>query len=113
MDEYHAAEVILRHVLQEAERSGARGIRSVKVALGDLSDLTEGGIASAWEGLSVGTAAAGAPIQFRRIAAQAQCMNCFRLYQPQAGVIHCPYCGSVGAKIISGEEFYVEALDNP
>ena len=30
---------------------------------------------------------------------------------PEGGEIHCPYCGSYGAKIVSGEEFYLESIE--
>ena len=43
--------------------------------------------------------------------AEIQCMACFIKYQPLDGRIHCPQCGSVGAKILSGEEFYFESIE--
>jgi Zn finger protein HypA/HybF involved in hydrogenase expression len=38
-------------------------------------------------------------------------MACFTKYQSPEGEILCPSCGSTGAKILAGEEFYMEALD--
>jgi Zn finger protein HypA/HybF involved in hydrogenase expression len=38
-------------------------------------------------------------------------MVCSEKYSPSDEVIQCPNCGSVGAKIIAGEEFFVEAID--
>jgi Zn finger protein HypA/HybF involved in hydrogenase expression len=38
-------------------------------------------------------------------------MTCFTKYHPPEGEIVCPNCGSTGARIWSGEEFYLEALD--
>jgi Zn finger protein HypA/HybF involved in hydrogenase expression len=38
-------------------------------------------------------------------------MSCGTKYQPKEGEIVCPDCGSAGARIWSGEEFYLEALD--
>ena len=38
-------------------------------------------------------------------------MACFQPYQPVNKTIHCPYCGSYGAKILAGEEFYLESIE--
>jgi Zn finger protein HypA/HybF involved in hydrogenase expression len=38
-------------------------------------------------------------------------MVCFEKYHPDGEAFSCPHCGSVGAKIIAGEEFFVEAID--
>ncbi len=38
-------------------------------------------------------------------------MACFTKYHPKEGELVCPNCGSVGARILAGEEFSVEAID--
>jgi Zn finger protein HypA/HybF involved in hydrogenase expression len=38
-------------------------------------------------------------------------MACFEKYHPVLVEISCPRCGSVGAKIIAGEEFYLESIE--
>jgi Zn finger protein HypA/HybF involved in hydrogenase expression len=38
-------------------------------------------------------------------------MVCFEKYHPLNGEISCPNCGSVGAKILAGEEFYLESVE--
>jgi Zn finger protein HypA/HybF involved in hydrogenase expression len=38
-------------------------------------------------------------------------MACFQTYDPENGKILCPYCGSMGAKILSGEEFSIESIE--
>jgi Zn finger protein HypA/HybF involved in hydrogenase expression len=59
----------------------------------------------------MGTPLEHAQIHFRLITAEAQCMACFKKYHPADGIIHCPNCGSFGAKILSGEEFYIEHIE--
>ncbi|MGE5463865.1 MAG: hydrogenase maturation nickel metallochaperone HypA, partial [Syntrophothermus sp.] len=58
-----------------------------------------------------GTPAEHAQLYFRLKKAEVQCMACFGKYQPVDGKIHCPYCGSYGAKILSGEEFDLESIE--
>ena len=50
-------------------------------------------------------------LTIRRVPAQQQCMVCFEKYQPARVEVSCPQCGSVGAKIIAGEEFYFESIE--
>jgi Zn finger protein HypA/HybF involved in hydrogenase expression len=38
-------------------------------------------------------------------------MVCFQKYKPLEKEIFCPYCKSVGAKILAGEEFYLESFE--
>jgi Zn finger protein HypA/HybF involved in hydrogenase expression len=38
-------------------------------------------------------------------------MACFTKYNPKEKELVCPNCGSVGVKIIAGEEFSLEAID--
>jgi Zn finger protein HypA/HybF involved in hydrogenase expression len=51
------------------------------------------------------------PLIIRRIPTEQQCMACFEKYHPISAEISCPRCGSVGAKIIAGEEFYLESIE--
>ena len=64
-----------------------------------------------WDELSKGTPVERAPLHFRFIKAEVQCMACFQKYHPSDGRIHCPYCGSYGAKVLSGEEFFLESIE--
>jgi hydrogenase nickel incorporation protein HypA/HybF len=64
-----------------------------------------------WDIIAKDTLAEGAQLHFRRVPAELQCMACFEKYHPLEDELVCPKCGSVGAKIIAGEEFYVEAID--
>jgi len=110
MRELPAIQSILAKALLKARESGQR-VRSLQLALGEICELDQISIQKHWDELSQGTPAEGAQLQFRLISAEVQCMACFMKYQPQSGKIHCPYCGSYGAKILSGEEFYLESME--
>lgn len=89
----------------------SKRISSVHLVLGEISELDRNLIQQHWHELSKGTAAEHAQLHFRFIEAEVQCMACFSKYHPQNGEIHCPYCGSYGAKILSGEEFDLESIE--
>ena len=110
MRELHAIQSILAKVLGNARESN-RPVRSLQLALGEITELDPASIQKHWDELSKGTPAERARLNFRFIKAEVQCMACFQKYYPVDGKIHCPYCGSYGAKVLSGEEFYLESIE--
>ena len=109
--ELAAIQSILEKVLFKARELNAKHITSVHIAIGEIAELNRGLIQSHWNELSKGTPAEGAQIHFHVVTAEVQCMACFQKYHPVGGEIHCPNCGSYGAKIVSGEEFYLESIE--
>ena len=110
MRELHAISSILAKALQQARERNQR-IQGVQIALGELSELDPPAIQQRWDELSRDTPAERAGLHFRLVTAEVQCMACFEKYHPVDGKIHCPYCGSYGAKVLSGEEFYLESIE--
>ena len=92
-------------------RANGRRITSVRLAIGELKELSDDELQAKWGDVARGTLAEGASLHIRRIPAELQCMTCFGKYHPEGANVSCPRCGSVGAKIIAGEEFSVEAVD--
>jgi hydrogenase nickel incorporation protein HypA/HybF len=109
--ELAATRSILTEALQKARESHARRIKRLQLALGELSELDQYSIQKHWDELSQGTLAEQAQLDFRSTQAEVQCMACFAKYHPQNGEIRCPQCGSYGAKILAGEEFYLESIE--
>jgi hydrogenase nickel incorporation protein HypA/HybF len=110
MRELHAIQPILAKALLHARELNRR-VRSLSLALGEIAELDRAAIQEHWEELSRGTPAERAQLHFRSIKAEVQCMACFQKYHPLDGKIHCPYCGSYGAKVLAGEEFYLESIE--
>lgn len=110
MRERDAIQSILTKSLLKAREADKR-IKSLQLAVGELSELDQDAIQKHWEQQSQGTLAERAQLHVRFIKAEVQCMACFSKYTPANGKIHCPYCGSYGAKILSGEEFFLESIE--
>ena len=111
MRERNATRRILERALRQAEEQHAGRVTDVHLALGEISEYSEEPVRLLWAELSKGTMAESARLHFRRIEAELQCMACFTRYRPAGRVIRCPHCGSNGARVLAGEEFYMEALD--
>jgi hydrogenase nickel incorporation protein HypA/HybF len=109
MRELESTQIILKKSLSQVKEPAR--IRSVYLVMGEVAELDQDLIQAHWRELSKGTPAEHAQLYFRLRKAEVQCMACFSKYQPLEGRIHCPYCGSYGAKILSGEEFDLESIE--
>lgn len=111
MHELYATQAILEKALAKAAEQHASQITDLYLVVGEISSYSDESVRFYWDEICKGTIAEKASLHFRRVPAEMQCMACFTKYQPQAGEIVCPNCGSNGARILQGEEFYMEALD--
>jgi hydrogenase nickel incorporation protein HypA/HybF len=94
-----------------AQSRSGKSILRVNIALGEISDMNEESVRQHWVEVSRNTPAQDAAVNLRFVRAEAQCMACFEKYHPEGGAIRCPQCGSFGAKILAGEEFYLESIE--
>ena len=111
MHELFVTQAILNQAIAQAAKGTGTRITDVHLVLGELSSYAEDSIQFYWDETSGGTIAAGAKLHFRQLDAELQCMACFSKYHPSEGEILCPNCGSTGAKILAGEDFYLESID--
>ena len=111
MHELSVTQSILEIALRHAQKSDAKRITDVHIVMGELSTMLDDSVQFYWDMIAEGSLAAGATLHFKRVPAELQCMVCSEKYRPDGKEIVCPNCGSVGAKIVAGEEFFVEAID--
>jgi hydrogenase nickel incorporation protein HypA/HybF len=111
MRELQIIRSIVDQVLRSVQENGQKRATRVHMALGELSDLDPVSIQTQWRELSQGTCAEQAHLYIRLIPAEVQCMACFQNYRPSDKTITCPVCGSFGAKILTGEECYLESIE--
>ncbi len=81
---------------------------SIHIALGELFPLTEEQLRMQWYALVKDSPLADSTLYVRVIPAEQQCMVCFQKYHPANKETACPYCKSMGAKILTGEELFIE-----
>jgi len=111
MSALNITKIFLEQSLHHLSATSSKRATVLQIALGEISDLDQTSIQTHWQELSKGTPAEQAQLHFRLIPAEVQCMACFRKYHPVDKKISCPYCGSVGAKILTGEECYLESIE--
>jgi Zn finger protein HypA/HybF involved in hydrogenase expression len=93
---------IIDHLLRQSLR-----INAVRIVVGESVPFDDDQIRAQWSQSPL----AQVPLFIHRVPAEQQCMACFTKYRPVNGEVSCPNCGGVGAKIISGEEFYLESME--
>ncbi len=91
--------------------SGGQKITALYLVVGKLSSMIDESVQFYWDIISEGTAAQGAQLHFRRIPANMQCVDCHQEYQLGGDDFTCPYCRSSSVRLISGDEFYLQAID--
>ncbi|MEP7135891.1 MAG: hydrogenase maturation nickel metallochaperone HypA [Chloroflexota bacterium] len=104
-------QTFLTKVIRHINETHSSRTLTLHIALGEISELDPNSLQAHWEEISQGTPAEHALLHFRLIPAEVQCMACFQKYHPVDKKIACPYCGSVGAKILTGEECYLESIE--
>jgi len=107
MRDYESTKALVSKILHQTSKK----VRRVQIAFGEICELDQYAVKNHWIELSKGSPLEHAQLHFRLIDAKVQCMACFKKYYPVNGKIHCPNCGSFGAKILAGEEFYVEHIE--
>jgi Zn finger protein HypA/HybF involved in hydrogenase expression len=112
MREFYLTQTILNKALDHLHKNPSKHAAIIHIALGEISELDPASLQTHWIEISKGTSAEHVQLHFRLIPAEVQCMACFQKYRPVNKKISCPYCGGVGAKILTGEEYYLESIES-
>lgn len=110
MHELMVTESLLEIALRHAREAGAGGITHLYLVIGELSSVIDDSVQFYWDIVSEGTPAEGAMLHFKRIPAEMACQECAETYDPKVDLT-CPGCGSANVRIVSGQEFYLEAIE--
>ena len=111
MHELPITQSLLKIALDNASKANATQITALNIVMGELASMMDDSIQFYWEIIAKDTIAEKAVLNFRRVPAQLQCINCAEKYHPDNKELVCPKCGGVGAKILAGEEFLLESID--
>jgi len=114
MHELPITESILKVVLKHAERNGAEKVITIRMSVGQLSELEDDWLQHYFDYLSKGTVAEGAKLAIERLPAKIQCNACLNTYDaPTARIaeVNCPECGQKGGTLLSGREYYIKEME--
>lgn len=111
MHELSVTESILEIALRHADQANARRVTHLYLVIGQLASIVDDSVQFYWDIISKNTIADGATLHFKRLPATMLCLECNQQYRPGEDGFVCPACHSDHVKVITGEEFYMEAID--
>lgn len=111
MHELAITESILEITLRHAQPTQAKRVTDIYLVIGKLASIVDDSVQFYWNMIAKDTAAEGATLHFRRTPAELLCQDCGHRYQTGENDFACPQCGGVHVRVVSGEEFYVEAIE--
>lgn len=112
MHELAITEQILELAMHHAETAGGGQVTDLYLVTGELSAYVNDSVQFYWDVVSRGSACAGARLHFTCRPARLKCRDCDCEYGLDNGQLTgCPDCGYGRVDILSGQEFYLEAID--
>lgn len=111
MHELAVTESILDIVCRHAAEAGAEKVVRIHLVIGELSSIVDDSVQFYFDFLSQDSCARGAELSFRRIEATVECGFCEHAWSPKTGDWKCPECGAMGARVVRGNEFYVDSIE--
>lgn len=111
MHELPITENILEITLRYAKQANALQVKTIYLVIGQLASVVDESVQFYWDIIAKNTIAENAVLSFKRIPATFQCRACSFCFSPGEENFYCPKCNSFDVKIISGNEFFLEAID--
>jgi hydrogenase nickel incorporation protein HypA/HybF len=111
MHELSVTESILEIALRHAANAQAKKVSDLYIVAGQLSSIVDDSVQFYWDIISKDTIAEGARLHFRRIPTELHCLDCNQTYKLNQSELVCPVCNGAHVKILTGEEFYLEAIE--
>jgi len=111
MHELSVTESILEISLRHAKNANAKRVTNLYLVIGQLASIVDDSVQFYWDIVSKETIADGSILHFRRLPATLACLDCNHQYSPGSNGFSCPSCYSDHVKVVSGDEFYMEAID--
>jgi hydrogenase nickel incorporation protein HypA/HybF len=111
MHELAVTESLLEIAIRHAQAQNAHRITDLYLVIGKWSSIVDDSVQFYWDIISDGTIAKGATLHFQRVPVVLTCQDCGNEYQPASEEFACPHCVGTHAKVKSGDEFRLEAID--
>lgn len=111
MHEMAIAQGILDIVLKSAAEHKATKVTSIKLLIGQMTQIEPQSLTFGFEALSIGSIAEGAKIDVTIVPLVGQCDSCKQQFSVEGYCFLCPNCNSASVSVISGRELAVEYLE--
>lgn len=111
MHELAVTESLLKIAVSEAESHKAQRILSIKIKLGEYSDIVPELIQEFFDVIAKNSIAEGARLVVERIPVTVECLSCAAVSRLERMSFSCPQCKSTHIKMLTGREFFIDSLE--
>jgi hydrogenase nickel incorporation protein HypA/HybF len=111
MHELSIASNLIEIVDKAIEGQGVSRVTSLRVVIGELSNVVPDCLAFAFEVASRGTVAENARLDFVHKPLVGRCLDCGKEFAIRDFLFRCPDCESPKIEVVSGKEFFLESIE--
>jgi hydrogenase nickel incorporation protein HypA/HybF len=112
MHEFSIVTNIVDIAIESADQNGLKNVSCVEIEVGKASGIEPSAMEFAWESARKDTILENARLVMNFIPLCLQCRKCGMQYEPDEMYEPCPACGDFNARIISGKELRVVAIES-
>lgn len=105
------AQGILDIVLKTAAENEATKVMSIKLLIGEMTQVEPESLKFGFEAVSMGSIAQGAAIEITSIPLVGECNSCGKQFPIKKYCFLCSSCNSTNITVISGRELAVDYLE--
>jgi len=111
LHELSIASNLIDIVKQATERQEVSRVTSLRIVIGEMSNVVPDCLTFAFEVVSRGTLAENARLDFQKKPLRGRCLDCGEEFPIQEYFFRCPECESPKIEIVSGREFFLESIE--
>lgn len=113
MHEYSIVQGVLDAVVPSAEAAGATKVLSVRLRVGDMTEVVEDSLLFMWDICCEerGALLDGAQLEVERVTPRSACLDCAAEFDHDRLHLRCPACGSASTLLLRGRELEIASID--
>jgi hydrogenase nickel incorporation protein HypA/HybF len=112
MHEFSIITNIVDIAIGSADQNGLKSVSMVEIEVGKAAGIEPSAMEFAWESVRKNTILENARLVMNFIPLCLQCRACGMQYEPDEMYNPCPACGEISARIITGKELRVVAIES-
>jgi hydrogenase nickel incorporation protein HypA/HybF len=112
MHEFSIIYNIVDIAIGSADQNGLKSVSSVEIEIGKASGIEPTAMEFAWESARKNTILENARLVMHFVPIRLQCRACDMQYEPYEIYNPCPACGEINARILTGKELRVVAIES-
>lgn len=111
MHEFGIIEGVMRVVSQSAEQAQAEKVISVKLKVGEMTEVVEESLQFAYGILSEGTLMEGSTLEVEVVSPRSRCLDCACEFDHDRYHLRCPACDSRDTVLLQGRELEIASIE--